>query len=95
MKSWTILLSTLCLFSCNQQENKFEKYVNPLIGTDIRIVQGKDKNSTEERGQIMPAVGVPHGMTNWVHRHRRPNRNAILPIIISRTRSRDSGPATG
>lgn len=41
MKSWTILLSTLCLFSCNQQENKFEKYVNPLIGTDIRIVQGK------------------------------------------------------
>ena len=66
MKSWTILLSTLCLFSCNQQENRFEKYVNPLIGTDIRIVQGKDKNSTEERGQIMPAVGVPHGMTNWV-----------------------------
>ena len=58
MKSWTILLSTLCLFSCNQQENKFEKYVDPLIGTDIRIVQGKDKNSTEERGQIMPAVGV-------------------------------------
>lgn len=66
MKTWTILLSTLCLFSCNQQESKFEKYVNPLIGTDIRIVQGKDKNSTEERGQIMPAVGVPHGMTNWV-----------------------------
>ena len=66
MKSWIILLSTLCLFSCNQQESKFEKYVDPLIGTDIRIVQGKDKNSTEERGQIMPAVGVPHGMTNWV-----------------------------
>ncbi len=66
MKSWIILLSTLCLFSCNQQESKFEKYVDPLIGPDIRIVQGKDKNSTEERGQIMPAVGVPHGMTNWV-----------------------------
>ena len=66
MKNWIILLSTLCLFSCNQQESKFEKYVDPLIGTDIRIVQGKDKNSTEERGQIMPAVGVPHGMTNWV-----------------------------
>ena len=52
MKSWTILLSTLCLFSCNQQENKFEKYVDPLIGTDIRIVQGKDKNSTEELSLI-------------------------------------------
>ena len=66
MKTWTLLLSTLCFFSCNQQEENFERYVNPLIGTDIRIVQGKDKNSTEERGQIMPAVGVPHGMTNWV-----------------------------
>ena len=39
MKSWTILLSTLCLFSCNQQENKFEKYVDPLIGTDIRSLK--------------------------------------------------------
>ena len=95
MKSWTILLSTLCLFSCNQQENKFEKYVDPLIGTDIRIVQGKDKNSTEERGQIMPAVGVPHGMTNWVAQTQRPNRNVILPTIISRMQSKDSGPATG
>ena len=66
MKAWNILLSSLCLLSCNQQEKSFEKYVNPLIGTDIRIVQGKDKSSTEERGQIMPAVGVPHGMTNWV-----------------------------
>lgn len=54
MKSWTILLSTLCLFSCNQQESKFEKYVDPLIGTDISIVQGKDKNSTEERDKSCP-----------------------------------------
>src|SRR5690554_1523366 len=45
---------------------QFENYVNPLIGTDIRVVEGKDENSTEERGQVMPAVGVPHGMTNWV-----------------------------
>ena len=90
MKTWTVLLSTLCLFSCNQQDNKFEKYVNPLIGTDIRVVQGKDKNSTEERGQIMPAVGVPHGMTNWL-----PNRNVIRPTIIFKMQSKDSGQATG
>ncbi len=83
MKSWTILLSTLCLFSCNQQENKFEKYVDPLIGTDIRIVQGKDKNSTEERGQIMPAVGVPHGMTNWVAQTQATEQKCHPPTIIS------------
>lgn len=66
MKTSAILISLLCLSACNQQDHIFEQYVNPLIGTDIRVVQGKDKNSTEERGQIMPAVGVPHGMTNWV-----------------------------
>lgn len=66
MKTNAIVLGMICLVSCTQKENTFEKYVNPLIGTDIRIVQGKDKNSTEERGQIMPAVGVPHGMTSWV-----------------------------
>ena len=53
MKAWTVLLSLLCLFSCSQQEKNFEKYVNPLIGTDIRIVQGKDKNSTEERSPVL------------------------------------------
>ena len=67
MNAWaTLFLSSICLLSCSQQEGSFEGYVNPLIGTDIRIVQGKDKNSTEERGQNMPAVGIPHGMTNWV-----------------------------
>lgn len=62
-----ILLFTCicCIFSCKKSQH-FEAYVHPLIGTDIRIVEGKNKNSTEERGQIMPAVGVPHGMTNWV-----------------------------
>ena len=59
------LLITVFL-SCSEQRYNPEIYVNPLIGTDIRVVEGKDHNSTEERGQIMPAVGVPHGMTNWV-----------------------------
>ena len=60
------LLPLMAFFACNKQTYNPEIYVNPLIGTDIRIVEGKDKNSTEERGQTMPAVGVPHGMTNWV-----------------------------
>lgn len=79
MKAWTILLSSLCLFSCIQQEKDFEKYVNPLIGTDIRIVQGKDKSSTEERGQIMPAVGVPHGMTSWVAQTQATEQKCFPP----------------
>lgn len=63
---YLLLLSIAAFFSCTNQKYNPEVYVNPLIGTDIRVVEGKDKNSTEERGQTMPAVGVPHGMTNWV-----------------------------
>lgn len=59
----TIFCLLISLLSYSQQ---FENWVNPLIGTDMRVVKGKDKNSTEERGQVIPAVGVPHGMTNWV-----------------------------
>lgn len=67
MKIGLSLLCLICLCGCSSQRNdSFERYVNPLIGTDIRLVEGKDKNSTEERGHTMPAVGVPHGMTNWV-----------------------------
>ncbi|GHV53294.1 alpha-1 2-mannosidase [Bacteroidia bacterium] len=66
--------------ACNSQpDNKPEQYVNPLIGTDIRVVQGKDKNSTEERGQNMPAVGVPHGMTSWVAQTQAGERKCDPP----------------
>lgn len=64
--SLTLLVVFAVLLSCNNSKYNPEVYVNPLIGTDIRVVEGKDHNSTEERGQVMPAVGVPHGMTNWV-----------------------------
>lgn len=84
MKLWTFLASTLCLLSCSRQENNFEQYVNPLIGTDIRIIQGKDKNSTEERGQIMPAVGVPHGMTNWVAQTEATEQKCVPPYYYFR-----------
>jgi len=72
-----ILLMYTC--SCTVKEQRFESYVNPLIGTDIRIVEGKDKNSTEERGQTMPAVGVPHGMTNWVPQTQATERKCYPP----------------
>lgn len=79
MKNLSLIICVLGLLSCNRQGADFEQYVNPLIGTDIRIVEGKDKNSTEERGQIMPAVGVPHGMTNWVPQTQATERKCYPP----------------
>lgn len=65
MKALILLLSLMFSFQYLEAQG-YQQYVNPLIGTDVRVVVGKDKHSTEERGQNMPAVGVPHGMTNWV-----------------------------
>lgn len=65
MKTLILSLFIVCYFQSLKAQD-YQQYVNPLIGTDMRVVLGKDKHSTEERGQNMPAVGVPHGMTNWV-----------------------------
>jgi len=66
MKIHIVLLGLICAVCGDIQAQNYAQYVRPLIGTDIRIVQGKTKGSTEERGQIIPATGVPHSMTNWV-----------------------------
>lgn len=60
MKKHNLILALLItvFLSCSEQRYNPEIYVNPLIGTDIRVVEGKDHNSTEERGQIMPALGT-------------------------------------
>ena len=48
------------------RNEKYADYVNPVIGTDIQRHARGDKAPSEEKGQTMPAVGVPNGMTNWV-----------------------------
>lgn len=78
MKTLPLFFTLLFLLSCWQQ-GSYTSYVNPLIGTDIRIIEGKDKNSTEERGQVVPATGVPHGMTNWVAQTQASEKKCYPP----------------
>ena len=67
MKLYLSLLCTLLLSGCSMTRNeKYADYVNPVIGTDIQRHARGDKAPSEEKGQTMPAVGVPNGMTNWV-----------------------------
>lgn len=67
MKIWVMLtLISLGNFLCLYAQKGIVAYVDPLIGTDVRIVKGSTKNTKEERGQVAPLVGVPYGMTNWV-----------------------------
>ncbi len=46
-------------------QEDYTQYVNPLIGTDFQKNSKGDKEPSEHKGQTMPAVGVPNGMTNW------------------------------
>ena len=64
MKLYLSLLCTLLLSGCSMTRNeKYADYVNPVIGTDIQRHARGDKAPSEEKGQTMPAVGVPNGMT--------------------------------
>ena len=58
------LLTVLCC-SCENMQEDYTQYVNPLIGTDFQKNSKGDKEPSEHKGQTMPAVGVPNGMTNW------------------------------
>lgn len=61
-----VLCALLLSGNLMAQTGKFGDYVNPLIGTDVQRHARGDKAPSEEKGQTMPAVGVPNGMTNWV-----------------------------
>jgi predicted alpha-1,2-mannosidase len=41
------------------------QYVNPLIGTNERVISGTGKFDRTDRGKTYPLVGVPNGMNNW------------------------------
>lgn len=96
MKLYLSLLCTLLLSGCSMTRiEKYADYVNPVIGTDIQRHARGDKAPSEEKGQTMPAVGVPNGMTTGYHKHWKENINAIPLIIITTTKYKDSVPAIG
>ena len=90
MKIHIVLLGLICAVCGDIQAQNYAQYVRPLIGTDIRIVQGKTKGSTEERGQIIPATGVPHSMTNWVAQTEPTEQKCHPPYYYFHGASRDS-----
>jgi predicted alpha-1,2-mannosidase len=56
------------LFICFVQSGKLYsqvQYVNPMIGTNERVVSGNGTYARTERGKTFPLVGVPNGMNNW------------------------------
>ena len=64
-----LLLFGLLLVGCqtSQNETKFVKFVNPLIGTaPATTISAKEHgHGLENNAQVVPCVTVPFGMTNW------------------------------
>ncbi len=57
-----------CSTGPKEVEERPLDYVNPFIGTAVATTPSAIKHSisgSELRGQNYPAVGVPHGMTQW------------------------------
>lgn len=60
-------------------------YIDPLIGTGIATTPSAIKHSvsgSELRGQTYPAVGVPHGMTQWSPQTRASEKKCLPPYYF-------------
>lgn len=86
MKIYTSLLIILFVVICNAQSSTHDKsnlvkYVNPFIGTArTTTISGlKYGNGSEQNAQVIPAVTVPFGMTNWTPQTKNTEKKCISP----------------
>ncbi len=64
-------------------------YVNPLIGSAPSTTESAKKHSeagSEMKGQIVPAIGVPQGMTSWTPQTRATELKCIPPFYYNDTK---------
>lgn len=85
------LVLIISLFQCTIRKNDsissttLLDYVDPLIGTGIANTPSAVKHSiagSELRGQTYPAVGVPHGMTQWSPQTQASERKCLPPYYF-------------
>lgn len=85
---YTIPFILLMNFCCNPKtgdadvKKSTSERINPLIGTGIATTPSAKKHSvsgSELRGQTYPAVGVPHGMTQWTPQTQASEKKCLPP----------------
>ncbi|PKQ67908.1 hypothetical protein BZG01_05940 [Labilibaculum manganireducens] len=81
------LLLGLLLIGCQtpQNETKFVKFVNPLIGTApaATISAIEHGHGLENNSQVVPYVTVPFGMTNWTPQTRASETKCQAPYYYT------------
>lgn len=86
-----LLILILAFFKCNP---KFQEktqilsaidHIDPLIGTAVATTPSAVKHSvsgSELRGQTYPAIGVPHGMTQWTPQTQSSEKKCLPPYYF-------------
>lgn len=83
-----ILFALLLPFGSMAQKQPAD-YVNPLIGSAPSTTESAKKHSeagSEMKGQIVPAIGVPQGMTSWTPQTRATELKCIPPFYYNDTK---------
>lgn len=83
------ILFTLLLPFGSMAQKQPADYVNPLIGSAPSTTESAKKHSeagSEMKGQIVPAIGVPQGMTSWTPQTRATELKCIPPFYYNDTK---------
>lgn len=84
--SFWVSFSVILFFSgCHQKSGSVLSYVDPLIGTaaSTTISALTFGEGTELLANTFPAVGVPHGLTNWTPQTRDSERKCLSPYYYA------------
>ncbi|NQU85681.1 MAG: glycoside hydrolase family 92 protein [Mariniphaga sp.] len=67
--------------SCNQTSQKdYVQYVNPLIGTSYSATADMTNITIDNYGQVIPAVSMPFGMTQWTPQVLPTEQPSVAPF---------------
>lgn len=87
MKPILIIFSSgvLSLSSCGYTSENLLDYVDTRVGTDAAVTRtaGLFGKGSEEHGQTLPAVGVPHGMNLWTAQTRDTEEKCVAPYYYA------------
>lgn len=87
MKYLFLSFISLCVASALNAERPLDM-VDTRVGTDAAVTKtaGLFGKGSEEHGQTIPAVGVPHGMNLWTPQTRDTEQKCIAPYYFSDSR---------
>lgn len=82
---WGLTAGILLLVNSCRQSQGVLQYVDPLIGSAVSTTISAQTfgTSTELIGNTFPAVGVPHGLTNWTPQTRDSEQKCLSPYYYA------------